>query len=112
MEGRVEPAIKAHKLVSKLYHQQFLEFFLHYSSKNSQTSGSKAVDLTQWHNYAVEWADGRVIGYLDGRPWFRSTDGSTLPPGRMHLAIQLDYFPDRGSPQPTRMDVDYARTYL
>lgn len=88
-----------------------VDFFLHYSSSNKQKSAEKALDLTQWHNYAVEWVNGRITGYIDGQQWFQSTDSSTLPPGQMHLAIQLDYFPDGGSPKPTQMDVDYVRIY-
>ena len=53
----------------------------------------------------------RATGYIDGQQWFQSTDSSTLPPGKMHLAIQLDYFPDGGSPKPTQMDVDFVRIY-
>jgi hypothetical protein len=88
-----------------------VSFFLHYSSSNKQKSAEKPLDLTQWHNYAVEWVNGRITGYIDGRQWFQSTDSGTLPPGQMHLAIQLDYFPDGGSPKPTQMDVDYVRIY-
>lgn len=88
-----------------------VDFFLHYSSSNKQKSAEQPLDLTQWHNYAVEWVDGRITGYIDGRQWFQSTDSSTLPPGQMHVAIQLDYFPDGGSPKPTEMDVDYVRIY-
>jgi hypothetical protein len=88
-----------------------VSFFLHYSSSNKQKSADKPLDLTQWHNYAVEWVDGRITGFIDGQQWFQSTDRSTLPPGQMHVAIQLDYFPDGGSPKPTQMDVDYVRMY-
>lgn len=88
-----------------------VEFFLHYSSSNKQKDAQESLDLTQWHNYAVEWVDGRITGYVDGQQWFESTDSATLPPGQMHLAIQLDYFPGDGSPKPTEMDVDYVRIY-
>ena len=88
-----------------------VSFFLHYSSSNKQKSAEKPLDLTQWHNYAVEWVNGRITGYIDGQQWFQSTESSTLPPGQMHLAIQLDYFPDGGSPKPTQMDVDFVRIY-
>ena len=88
-----------------------VSFFLHYSSSNKQKSADKPLDLTQWHNYAVEWVDGRITGFIDGQQWFQSTDRSTLPPGQMHVAIQLDYFPDGGSPKPTQLDVDYVRMY-
>ncbi len=88
-----------------------VEFFLHFGASNKQKSADKTLDLTQWHNYAVEWVAGRITGYIDGQQWFQSTDSSTLPPGKMHLAIQLDYFPENGSPKPTEMDVDYVRIY-
>ncbi len=88
-----------------------VDFFLHYSSSNKQKSAEQPLDLTQWHNYAVEWVDGRITGYVDGKQWFQSTDSSTQPPGQMHVAIQLDYFPDGGSPKPTEMDVDFVRIY-
>ncbi len=88
-----------------------VNFFLHYSSSNKQKDADKTLDLTQWHNYAVEWVDGRITGYIDGQQWFQSTDATTLPPGPMHLAIQLDYFPEGGSLKPTEMDVDYVRIY-
>lgn len=88
-----------------------VSFFLHYSSSNEQKSATKKLDLTQWHNYAVEWVDGRITGYVDGQRWFQSTDESTMPPGEMHPTIQLDYFPDGGSPKPTQMQVDYVRIY-
>jgi Glycosyl hydrolases family 16 len=86
-----------------------VNFFLHYGS--DQKYADKNLDITQWHNYAVEWVDGRVTGYIDGEKWFESTDKKTLPPGRMHATIQLDYFPDGGSPKPTEMQVDYMRIY-
>ncbi|MFC4944751.1 glycoside hydrolase family 16 protein [Pseudonocardia sp. GCM10023141] len=84
-------------------------FYLHYSSSNQQVSASKQLDLTQWHNYAVEWVDGRVTGYIDGVQWFQSTDGKTVPSQPMHLAIQLDNF--GGVKQQTQMLVDYVRIY-
>jgi hypothetical protein len=86
-----------------------VSFFLHYGSE--QKYAKKTLDITQWHNYAVEWVDGRVTGYIDGVKWFESTDQETLPPGKMHATIQLDYFPEGGSPKPTEMHVDYMRIY-
>jgi Glycosyl hydrolases family 16 len=86
-----------------------VSFFLHYGSE--QDYAHKNIDITQWHNYAVEWVDGRVTGYVDGGKWFESTAEDTLPPGKMHPTIQLDYFPEGGSPQPTEMHVDYMRIY-
>ncbi len=86
-------------------------FFLHYGADNSQVFDRKVIDITQWHNYAVEWVDGRITGYIDGEKWFESTDDDTLPPGDMHATIQLDYFPDEGDPEPSEMHVDFMRIY-
>jgi len=86
-----------------------VSFFLHYGSE--QEYAKKTIDITQWHNYAVEWVDGRITGYIDGAKWFESTAEETLPPGKMHPTIQLDYFPEGGSPKPTEMHVDYMRVY-
>lgn len=86
-----------------------VSFFLHYGS--SQRYTTRAVDITRWHTYAVEWTAQGMTGYLDGEQWFASTDRGTLPPGAMYPTIQLDYFPDGGSPRPTEMDIDWMRVY-
>ncbi|WP_211223829.1 glycoside hydrolase family 16 protein [Pseudonocardia asaccharolytica] len=88
-----------------------VSFFLHYGSSNQQKYAKKALDITQWHNYAVEWTPQGITGYIDGVPWFSSSDPSTLPPGKMHPTIQLDYFPNGGSPKPSEMYVDWMRIY-
>jgi hypothetical protein len=74
--------------------RQKTELFLHYGADNSQENGSVAIDATQWHNWAVEWTPDHIAAFVDGKQWYRTTDTSHLPPGPMHLCIQLDYFPD------------------
>lgn len=88
-----------------------VSFFLHYGSSNSQKDAKKQLDITQWHNYAVEWTPDAIVGYVDGVEWFRSEDPNTFPPGPMHATIQLDYFPDGGSPEPSEMRVAWMRQY-
>ncbi|MFP5021017.1 glycoside hydrolase family 16 protein [Pseudonocardia phyllosphaerae] len=88
-----------------------VSFFLHHGSDNSQESDKKAVDITQWHNYAVEWTPDAIVGYIDGKEFFRNTDKNAQPPGPMHATIQLDYFPDGGSPKPSEMNVAWMRQY-
>ncbi|MBW0103677.1 glycoside hydrolase family 16 protein [Pseudonocardia sp. KRD291] len=88
-----------------------VSFFLHYGSDNSQESAKKALDITQWHNYAVSWTPEGITGYVDGVQFFQNTDSSTQPPGPMHPTIQLDYFPDGGSPEPSEMQVAWMRQY-
>jgi len=88
-----------------------VSFFLHYGAANNQVSETKDLDITQWHNYAVEWTANAIVGYIDGQEWFRSTDGNTLPPGKMAPTIQLDYFPGEGNPGDAQMQVDWMRIY-
>lgn len=88
-----------------------MNFFLHYGSTNQQTSASKAIDSTQWHNYAVQWTATGIIGYIDGVEWFRDTNTSHLPPGPMHQTLQLDWFPDGTATTQSTMDVDWVRVY-
>jgi Glycosyl hydrolases family 16 len=87
------------------------DFFLHYSAANNQEHGSVAVDATQWHNWAVEWAPDHISAFVDGKVWYTTTDTSHLPPGPMHMTIQLDWFPDGGSVQPSSMSVDWVHYY-
>ena len=91
--------------------RQKTDFFLHYGEENHQLHGEKVIDATQWHNWAVEWAPGKITGYVDGQPWFTTTQASALPPGPMHLTLQLDWFPKGGSVQQSTMDVDWVRYY-
>ncbi|WP_165922302.1 glycoside hydrolase family 16 protein [Pseudonocardia endophytica] len=85
-------------------------FFLHYGG-GAQKTEKKALDIAQWHNYAVEITPNGVRGYIDGVQWFSSTDPGTFPSGPVHPTIQLDYFPDGGSPQPSEMQVAWMRQY-
>ena len=87
-----------------------LHFFLHYGPDNKQIAGSRAVDMTRWHAYAVEWTPTRITGYVDGEPFFRTTRRSAFPPGRMEPTIQLDWFPD-GSGGTASLQVDWAVIY-
>jgi hypothetical protein len=71
-----------------------INFFHHYGCSNSQTSASKALDVTQFHNYAVDWSPNGIIGYVDGVKWFEDNNSAHQPPGSMHQTLQLDWFPD------------------
>lgn len=91
--------------------RQNLNFFLHYGENNDQVHAEKQVDMTKWHNYAVEWTPEHIIGYVDGEEFFRSEDPKTLPPRAMHPTIQLDWFPEDGEPGTGLMEVDWIRQY-
>lgn len=90
-------------------------FFLHHGADNSQLYAERTLDTTQWHDYAVEWTENRVTGYVDGQKWFESTDPNTLPPGNMQAVVQLDWFADAdpatGPAAPSEMQVDHVRLY-
>ena len=89
-----------------------VEFFLHYGSSNNQTQASTAVDLTGWHNYAVEWNASGLRGYVDGVLFFTDTNTGHLPPRSMHQTIQLDWFPGGStSTTPSSMNVAWVRIY-
>ncbi len=88
-----------------------MHFFHHYSCDDRQTHAAVALDMTEWHNYAVEWTEKGVIGFLDGAEWFRDSDPAHQPPGPMHQTIQLDWFPDGTTTTPSWMDIDWVRVY-
>lgn len=70
------------------------------------------VDLTQWHNYALEWTPKGLKGYIDGVPWFDfHKDCIQCAPGPMNQTIQLDNFFGSGGMQRAYLDVDWARVY-
>jgi hypothetical protein len=91
--------------------RQTTETFLHYGSSNSQKSGKVAIDATQWHNWAVEWTPDHITTFVDGKQWWTTKDTGILPPGPMHLCIQLDWFPKGGSAKQSQMQVDWVKQY-
>jgi glycosyl hydrolase family 16 len=93
--------------------RQKTEIFVHYGPDNSQVQGEVLADGTQWQNWAVEWSPEHIIAYLNGNEWYRTSDPEVFPPGPMHLAIQLDWFPENGvgEVQETQMQVDWVKQY-
>jgi beta-glucanase (GH16 family) len=91
--------------------RQSTDMFLHYGKDNEQVHGSVDVDATQWHNWAVEWTPDHITAFLDGKQWWTTKDSSILPPGPMHLTIQLDWFPEGGTVQQSEMQVDWVKQY-
>lgn len=88
-----------------------INFFLHHGCDNRQVSATKNLDVSQWHNYAVDWQPGLIIGYVDGVEWFRTSDPAHMPPGPMHQTLQLDWFPDSTADGAAQMVVDWVRVY-
>ena len=100
--------------------RQSVEFFLHYAvngvldppNGTGYDFGSVNKDATQWHAWAVELTPTKITAYVDGEPWFESTNTHKFPPSAMHLTLQLDNFSNQGSiAQGGRMDVAWVRYY-
>jgi beta-glucanase (GH16 family) len=88
--------------------------FVHYGADNSQVSRTIAVDMTQWHTYAVEWTPNYLAAYIDGKQFFYSTDKTIQPPGRVQATIQLDWFPGEVSTEQrtgATMNVDWIKQF-
>ncbi|MHA7280428.1 DNRLRE domain-containing protein [Arthrobacter sp. MDT2-2] len=88
-----------------------IKFFNHYSCDNLQTSGSKALDVRQFHNYAVDWSPAGIVGYVDGVKWFEDNAPGHQPPGPMHQTLQLDWFPNSSANGAGEMRVDWVRVH-
>lgn len=97
------------------------EAFIHYphdaDAPVQQEHAEKCgVDLSQWHNIAVEWTPDHVTGFVDGEEWFSFSGGANdvrdciqCAPS-MHQTIQLDNF--YGDDLQTAVyEVDWARVY-
>jgi len=93
--------------------RQSTNVFLHHGEDNAQEHGTVEIDATQWHNWAVEWTPKGVTTYVDGEQWWHTDKAEALPPGPMHLCIQLDWFPQErdGAVKPSQMQVDWVRQY-
>jgi hypothetical protein len=90
--------------------RQNTQMFLHYGQDNQQVQGSVDIDATQWHDWAVEWTPTGVTAYVDGKEWWSTKQVDILPPGPMHLCIQLDNF-SGGNMKKTTMEVDWVKEY-
>ena len=86
-------------------------FFNHHGCSGLQTWARRQIDMTEWHNYAMEWTPAGIVGYIDGVEWYRNTDPTHQPAGSMHAAIQLDWFPDGTVTTPSAMSIDWVRVY-
>jgi len=94
--------------------RQILHAALHYAPTTVQDPGQEwsdiAIDTTQWHNYAVEWTPDKITYYIDGVPWYSTTNTQDFPSGPVHLALQLDDFGGDIS-QGGQMQVAWAHVY-
>jgi 3-phytase len=88
-----------------------VKFFLHHDCNGGQTTAEKVLDMTQWHNYAVEWTATKITGYVDGVKFYENTNTSQIPDWNHYQTIQLDWFPDGTSTTQSWLQVDWVRLY-
>lgn len=102
-----------------------LTSFIHYPHPDSVevqqeiVTHDVPVDLTEWHNYAVEWTPDGVYGYFDGELWFSHEDGyiagqrsniQDMPSG--HLTMQVDNFNENHTGmQQGYLEVEWIKIY-
>lgn len=97
------------------------EAYLHYPHDASASVQQihftgPAVDLTQWHNFAIQWTSTGLTLYCDGVQWGTASGGAnsirrdlqTMPSGG--LTIQLDNF-DGTDQTPAKFEVEWARVF-
>lgn len=87
-----------------------VHFALSYDDDNRHLKAAKDVDMTRWRNFAVEWTPDHITAYVDGEPFFHTTNRDALPPAAMVQTIQLDWFPN-GSGGSASLEVDWATIY-
>lgn len=90
--------------------RQRLHFFLHYGADDTVLEAAKTVDMTRWHNFAVEWTPDHLSGFVDGQRIFHTTQRSALPPERMFQTVQLGFSSSKGTGSAS-MEIDWAAKY-
>jgi beta-glucanase (GH16 family) len=88
-----------------------IKFHHHYGCSNLQTRAARDLDVSQFHNYAVDWSPNGIVGYIDGVKFFEDDNPEHQPPASMHQTLQLDWFPDGTENGPGEMRVDWVRVY-
>ncbi|OXM67537.1 MULTISPECIES: glycoside hydrolase family 16 protein [Amycolatopsis] len=92
--------------------RQYVESWLHGPGNTDAGHMRKDLDITQWHNYAVEWQPGHVTCYIDGVAWATYGEPGTIPSEPMHLVIQQNHNRHKATP-PIRStaEIDWVRIY-
>jgi hypothetical protein len=101
---------------------QCAEAFIHYPHPptvpvQQEFAQQCPLDLTEWHNFAIEWTPDHIKGFIDGDEWFHFENGGNQDrsniqdaPFPMHQTIQLDnFFGD--DLQEAVFEVDWIRIY-
>ncbi|MGW0517539.1 BTAD domain-containing putative transcriptional regulator [Crossiella sp. NPDC003009] len=91
--------------------RQTAHFFLaDENTKDNRYTESRAVDMTKWNHFAVEWTENELTGYINGEKWFHTAQRDKLPPGPMRPTIKLDATMTTEF-RPATMEVDWIREY-
>jgi beta-glucanase (GH16 family) len=66
-----------------------------------------------WHVFAVDWRPGSIVWSVDGRARFKVSGSVPTQPMYlvMDLAVSGTQRPDRSTPFPSSLDVDYVRVW-
>jgi hypothetical protein len=101
---------------------QTAESYIHYPhpanvSVQQEHFTKSGVDLTQFHNFAIEWTPNGITTWIDGVQWY-TVSGGGGPNGRSdiqdmpsgHLTVQLDNF-DGTNQTPATFEVEWVRVY-
>lgn len=94
--------------------RQYIESWLHGPGDVQVAYERKYVDLTQWHNFAVEWQASHITCYLDGVAWVGYSNPAFIPSKPMHLVLQQNFVPRTKADVPpikSTVDVDWVRIY-
>ena len=90
-------------------------FNVHFT-KNGHTAFDCPCDLTKdFHTWAINWEEGRITWYLDGRP-IHVYEGPT-PAGKMYLLMAMFQFGgwsgqiDENLPYPLDFEVDHVKVW-
>ena len=93
------------------------QFALHRRGRDL-VRGWDGPDLSRsFHTYAVDWQSDHVTWYVDGVERARTTDRALICPEAMYPILNLAVGgslvgpPDRTTPFPSTMDVDYVRIW-
>ncbi|WP_308466271.1 glycoside hydrolase family 16 protein [Rathayibacter soli] len=90
-----------------------VQFFLHYgcTGSHAQLRVRRVIDMTAWHNYAVQWTAAGIVGYLDGVEWFTDSNPADQPTVPLRQTIQLDWFPNGEPTRAAQLQIAWVRVY-
>jgi len=77
--------------------------------KTEFTESVFSLDLSEWHEYSMDWTDNGIRFFLDGKEIGMTNQSPNYPMQLMLTCYRLDRHPETGS-SPV-LEVDYVRAY-